>query len=126
MALRFGVSLLVGVFITLLLFYIMQALIASGEKVIDEDAIGSLVDFVRVKEEQQLEKEPEPGIAGQEPEETLKPEDDIFEEHKKEEKAVEDEKEASKPEESEEKTGLFGKLKEKITTTRISYEKFED
>jgi len=55
MAIRFGLSMLVGVFVTLTLFYIMQALIASGEKVIDEDAIGSLVDFVRVKDEQELE-----------------------------------------------------------------------
>ena len=56
MVIRFGVSMVVGVFVTLVLFYIMQMLIASGQKALTEDTIGSLVDFVRVKEEQQLER----------------------------------------------------------------------
>ncbi len=34
--------------------------------------------------------------------------------------------EIEKPEEIEEKKGLFGKIKEKIVTTKISYEKFEN
>lgn len=53
---RVGVSMGVGIFVTLLLFYIMQALIASGEKVLKEGDLFSLVDFVRVKEEQVLER----------------------------------------------------------------------
>lgn len=53
---RIGLSMGVGVFVTLLLFYIMQALIASGEKVLKEGDLFSLVDFVRVKEEQVLER----------------------------------------------------------------------
>jgi protein TonB len=55
MVTRYGLSVAIGVFITLLLFYIMQALIQSGKKVLTEDGAGSLVDFVRLKEDQQLE-----------------------------------------------------------------------
>src|SRR5210317_835956 len=55
MIVRIGLSIGIGVLTTLLLFYIMQALIQSGEKVLKEDVGGSLVDFVRLKEEQQLE-----------------------------------------------------------------------
>ena len=56
MILRFGVSIVVGVVVTLVLFYIMQLLIATGAKALTEDDIGSLVDFVRVKQEQNLER----------------------------------------------------------------------
>jgi len=55
MILRFSTSAVVGVFVTLLLFYIMQSLISSGEKALTDDKGLSLVDFVRVKDEQQLE-----------------------------------------------------------------------
>ncbi len=54
MTIRFGLSTLVGVFVTFFLFYIMQALIQSSEKVLKEDVLGNLVDFVRVKQERQL------------------------------------------------------------------------
>ncbi len=55
MIMRYGVSVAIGILVTLCLFYIMQALIHSGRKVMTEDTASSLVDFVRLKEEQQLE-----------------------------------------------------------------------
>lgn len=51
---RFSGSALAGLFITLTLFFIMQALIAGGKKVLTDEGIGNLVDFVRVKEDQDL------------------------------------------------------------------------
>lgn len=51
---RFAGSALAGVFITLTLFFIMQSLIAGGKKVLTEEGLGSLVDFVRVKDDQDL------------------------------------------------------------------------
>ena len=56
MTIRFGLSTVMGVFVTLFLFYIMQALIQSSEKVPEEDVLGNLVDFVRVKQERKLER----------------------------------------------------------------------
>ena len=53
---RYGLSVAIGVFVTLLLFYIMQALIQSGKRVITDDDGSSLVDFVRLKEDQLLQK----------------------------------------------------------------------
>jgi protein TonB len=52
---RYGLSIAIGVSVTLLLFYIMQALIQSGKRVLTEDGALSLVDFVRLKEDQQLQ-----------------------------------------------------------------------
>ena len=48
-------SLAVGIFVTLLLFYIMQALIQSGRSVLNEAGATSIVDFVRLKQEQLLQ-----------------------------------------------------------------------
>ncbi len=56
MTIRFGLSTLVGVFVTFFLFYLMQALIQSSEKVLKEDELANLVDFVRVKQEPKLER----------------------------------------------------------------------
>ncbi len=56
MTIRFGLSTAVGIFVTLFLFYVMQALIQSSEKVLKEDELGNLVDFVRVKQETKLER----------------------------------------------------------------------
>jgi len=56
MTIRFGLSAVVGVFVTLFLFYVMQALIQSSEKVLKEDELGNLVNFVRVKQEPKLER----------------------------------------------------------------------
>lgn len=55
MVLRFGLSLGVGVFVTLLLFYIMQALIQSGRSVLNEARSTTIVDFVRLKQDQILQ-----------------------------------------------------------------------
>lgn len=51
---RYSVSSLVGVFITLLLFFIMQALIAGGEDANTKEAISASLEFVRVKEDRDL------------------------------------------------------------------------
>ncbi len=56
MTIRFGLSTAVGVFVTVFLFYVMQALIQSSEKVLKEDELANLVDFVRVKQEPKLER----------------------------------------------------------------------
>lgn len=55
MVVRYGLSIGVGVFVTLLLFYIMQSLIQSGKRVLTEEGAGTLVEFVRLKEDQQLQ-----------------------------------------------------------------------
>ena len=51
MVIRVGLSVLVGVFVTLALFYLMQALISSADSALSDDKIGNLVDFVRVKQD---------------------------------------------------------------------------
>ena len=66
MVIRVGLSVLVGVFVTLALFYLMQALISSADSALSDDKIGNLVDFVRVKQDmvvdnkQQKPKKPPP------------------------------------------------------------------
>ena len=55
MATRLGVSMIVGLFVTLALFYLMQALISGGKSALTEDKIGNLVDFVRVKQDQEVQ-----------------------------------------------------------------------
>ncbi len=55
MALRIGLAGLVGLVVTIALFYLMQALIATGRSALTEDEVGTLVDFVRVKQEQELD-----------------------------------------------------------------------
>jgi protein TonB len=53
-AIRFSLAAVAGLIVTLALFFLMQTLIATGEKALSEDNIGSLVDFVRVKQEQDV------------------------------------------------------------------------
>lgn len=55
MVIRLGLSVSVGVIVTLALFYLMQYLIQSSNSAITDDNIGNLVDFVRVKQDQQVE-----------------------------------------------------------------------
>ncbi|MFT4631213.1 MAG: protein TonB [Candidatus Azotimanducaceae bacterium] len=55
MIVRIGFSVIVGVFVTLALFYLMQALIAGADSAITDDKIGNLVDFVRVKQDQEVQ-----------------------------------------------------------------------
>ena len=46
---------IVGLFVTLALFYLMQALISGGKNALTEDKVGNLVDFVRVKQDQEVQ-----------------------------------------------------------------------
>lgn len=55
MIIRVGLSCIVGVVVTLALFYLMQSLIAGADSALSDDPTGNLVDFVRVKQEQELE-----------------------------------------------------------------------
>ena len=48
---RLGLSTIVGVIVTLGLFYLMQYLIQGADSALTEDKVGNLVDFVRVKQE---------------------------------------------------------------------------
>jgi protein TonB len=56
MAIRFSLSAFVGVVVTLALFYLMQALISGADSALTDDKIGNLVDFVRVKQDQDVQK----------------------------------------------------------------------
>ena len=55
MAIRFSLSVVVGVVVTLALFYLMQALIQGADSALTDDDIGNLVDFVRVKQDQEVQ-----------------------------------------------------------------------
>ena len=55
MAIRLGLSVMAGALVTLALFYLMQALIQGADSAFTEDKIGNLVDFVRIKQDQDLE-----------------------------------------------------------------------
>ena len=56
MVIRFSLSAFVGVVVTLALFYLMQALIPGADSALTDDKIGNLVDFVRVKQDQDVQK----------------------------------------------------------------------
>ncbi len=63
MAIRFSVAMIAGLIVTLALFYLMQALIATGKSALTDDKLGTLVDFVRVKQEaelQTIDRKPKP------------------------------------------------------------------
>ena len=55
MAIRLSLSVVAGVIVTLALFYLMQFLIQSADSALSEDNIGNLVDFVRVKQDQEVQ-----------------------------------------------------------------------
>lgn len=60
---KYSISIILGGCVTLMLLYTMQALIQSGQKVMNEDPGGFLVDYVRVKEAQELrtvDRKPKP------------------------------------------------------------------
>ena len=64
---RFLASLLLGVAVTLVLFFIMQALIDSGDQAYRSDSAGQIMEFVRIKDDESLSlkdrrkpKKPEP------------------------------------------------------------------
>ena len=53
--LRLPVAALLAFVVTILLFYLMQSLIESGEKALSENHLGNIVEFTRIKEEQFVE-----------------------------------------------------------------------
>ena len=55
MVIRISLSMIVGVVVTTVLFYLMQYLIQSGGTALTDDKIGNLVDFVRVKQDQDVQ-----------------------------------------------------------------------
>ena len=55
MVIRLGMSTLVGVAMTLALFYLMQFLIAGGKSALTEEKGGQIVDIVRVKQENEVQ-----------------------------------------------------------------------
>ncbi len=55
-AVRLGIGLLAGALVTLLLFWVMQYLIATADNTLDDAKRGSLLDFVRVKREEVVER----------------------------------------------------------------------
>jgi protein TonB len=62
-AIKYSVSIILGVCVTVLLLYVMQSLIQSGEKVLNEERGEFLVDYVRIKESQELrviDRKPKP------------------------------------------------------------------
>lgn len=70
MATRYLASFGLGALITLALFFVMQAVIATDEARLDEGAKGKLLDFVRLEEDQDLQtkqRKPKPPPPPDEP-----------------------------------------------------------
>ena len=70
MATRYFASFGLGIVITLVLFFVMQAVIATDEARLDEGATGKLLDFVRLEEDQELQtkqRKPKPPPPPDEP-----------------------------------------------------------
>lgn len=55
MVIRLGLSTVVGVVVTLALFWLMQFLISGAKSAITEDNAGRIVDIVRVKQENEVQ-----------------------------------------------------------------------
>jgi len=53
---RLVIGLILGLAITLSLFWLMQFLIATADRTLNEDSAGSLVDFVRVKRDESVKQ----------------------------------------------------------------------
>jgi protein TonB len=53
---RLVLGLILGLAITLSLFWVMQYLIATADRTLNEDSAGSLVDFVRVKRDESVKQ----------------------------------------------------------------------
>ena len=56
MAVRLLIGLVLGAFVTLGLFWVMQYLIATADRSLDDAKRGALVDFVRVKKNEVIER----------------------------------------------------------------------
>ncbi len=52
---RFLIAVVLGALVAFGLFFMMQALIATGQRALTEDKSTRIVDFVRVKREERLE-----------------------------------------------------------------------
>jgi protein TonB len=73
---RLPVAFMLSVLVTLMLFYLMQSLIDSGEKALTEGKAGQIVDFTRIKEELIVEtkrRRPEPPPLPDEVPKVIKP-----------------------------------------------------
>ena len=53
---RIGFGLVLGLVITLFLFWFMQYMIETADKTLDENSRGSLVDFVRIRKDESIER----------------------------------------------------------------------
>ena len=53
---RIGVGILLGLVVTLFLFWFMQYMIVTADRALDENSRGSLVDFVRVRKDETIER----------------------------------------------------------------------
>jgi protein TonB len=53
---RLVIGLILGLAVTLSLFWVMQYLIATADRTLNDDAAGSLVDFVRVKRDESVKQ----------------------------------------------------------------------
>lgn len=70
MAARYAFGVLLGAFVTILLFYIMQSVIKSDKSGLTEGVQGRIVDFVRLQDDQDIEvknRKPEPPPPPDEP-----------------------------------------------------------
>jgi protein TonB len=58
---RLGIGLALGLVVTLFLFWFMQYMIETADRSLDESSRGSLVDFVRVRRDESIERrQPKP------------------------------------------------------------------
>lgn len=53
---RIGIGLVLGLVITLFLFWFMQYMIETADRALDEGTRGSLVDFVRIRKDETIER----------------------------------------------------------------------
>lgn len=56
-AMRIAVSLVLAAMVTLSLFWLMQYLIETADKTLNENDAGNLVDFVRVKKDEEVQRD---------------------------------------------------------------------
>ena len=55
MVVRYAIGVGLGAVVTFVLFFLMQAIIASNEANLEEGAKGKLLDFVRLQDDQEVE-----------------------------------------------------------------------
>ena len=53
---RMAIGLVVALAVTASLFWVMQYLIATADRSLNEDAAGTMLDFVRVKRDESIER----------------------------------------------------------------------